>query len=49
MDALMVLSLFILLALLAGWFGQDSREHLASSEETFARQGSFQGWHGERP
>ena len=49
MDALPVLSLVILLALLAAWFGHDSREQLASSEETFARQGFFQAWYGERP
>ena len=47
MDALLVLSLFIALALLAGWFGHDSREHLASSEEALARQGF--AWHGDQP
>jgi hypothetical protein len=49
MDALLVLSLFIVLALLATRFGHDSREHLASSEETFARQSFLQAWHGDRP
>jgi hypothetical protein len=47
MDALLVLSLFLVLALLAARFGHDSREHVASSEEAFARQGF--AWHGDRP
>ncbi len=47
MDALLVLSLFIALALLATRFGHDSREHLASSEEALARQGF--AWHEDRP
>jgi hypothetical protein len=47
MDALLVLSLFLLLALLAARFGHDSREQLASTEEAFARQGF--AWQGERP
>jgi hypothetical protein len=47
MDALLVLSLFLLLALLAARFGHDSREHLASTEETFAHQGF--AWHADRP
>ncbi len=47
MDALLILSLFIVLALLAARFGHDSREHLASTEEAFARQGF--AWHAERP
>jgi hypothetical protein len=47
MEALLVLSLFLVLALLAARFGHDSREHLASSEEALARQGF--AWHGEQP
>ena len=46
MDALLVFSLFLALALLAARFGHDSREHLASSEEQLARQGF--AWHGDR-
>jgi hypothetical protein len=46
MDALLVLSLFLVLALLAARFGHDSRERLASSEEALARQGF--AWHGDR-
>jgi hypothetical protein len=49
MDALLILGLFIVLALLAARFGHDSREHLASSEETLARQGFLRAWHGDRP
>jgi hypothetical protein len=49
MDALLVLSLFLLLALLAARFGHDSREHLTSAEETFARQGFLKAWHGDQP
>ena len=48
MDALVILGLFLLLALLAARFGHDSRENLASTEETFARQGFLQPWHGDR-
>jgi hypothetical protein len=47
MDALVVLSLFIILALLAARFGHDSREHPASAEEALAHHGF--AWHGERP
>jgi hypothetical protein len=47
MDALLVLSLFLILSLLAVCFGHDSREHPASVEEAFARQGY--AWHGDRP
>ena len=47
MDALLILSLFLVLALLAARFGHDSREQLASSEEAFARQGF--AWHGDQP
>ena len=47
MDALLVLCLFLLLALLAARFGHDSREQLASSEEALARQGFV--WHGDQP
>jgi len=39
MEALVILSLFVALAILAACFGHDSREHLASTEETFARHG----------
>jgi hypothetical protein len=46
MEALLVLGLFIALALLAARFGHDSRAHLASTEEAFARQGF--AWHGDR-
>ena len=46
MDALLVLSLFLLLALLAARFGHDSREHLASTEEALAHQGF--AWHADR-
>ena len=47
MEALLILSLFIALALLAARFGHDSREHHpASVEETLARQGF--AWHGDR-
>ena len=49
MDALLIFSLFLVLALLAARFGHDSREHLASAEEAFARQGFLQPWHGDRP
>jgi hypothetical protein len=47
MDALLVFSLFLVLALLATRFGHDSREHAASTEEALARQGF--AWHGDRP
>ena len=47
MDALLILSLFIVLALLAARFGHDSREHPASTEEALARQGF--AWHGDQP
>ena len=47
MEALLILSLFLALALLAARFGHDSREHLASAEEALARQGF--AWHGDRP
>jgi hypothetical protein len=47
MDALLVFTLFLILALLAARFGHDSREKLASSEEAFARRGF--AWHGDRP
>jgi hypothetical protein len=47
MDALVILTLFLALALLAVRFGHDSREHLASSEEAFARRGF--AWHGDQP
>ena len=47
MDALVVLSLFIILALLASLFGHDSREHPASVEEVLAHHGFT--WHRERP
>jgi hypothetical protein len=46
MDALLVLSLFLVLALLAARFGRDSRVHLASTEEAFARQGF--AWPGDQ-
>ena len=46
MDALLVLTLFLVLTLLATRFGHDSREQLASSEEAFARQGF--AWQGDR-
>jgi len=47
MDALVVLSFFLILALLAARFGHDSREHPASAEEALAHHGF--AWHGERP
>jgi len=47
MDALLVFTLFLILALLAARFGHDSREKMASSEEAFARRGF--AWHGDRP
>jgi hypothetical protein len=47
MDALLILGLLLLLALLAARFGHDSRDTLASSEEALARQGF--AWHAERP
>jgi hypothetical protein len=47
MDALLVLSLLVVLAILAARFGHDSREHPASVEEAFARQGF--AWHGDQP
>jgi hypothetical protein len=39
MDALLILSLFVVLAVLAARFGHDSREHLASAEEAFSGHG----------
>ena len=39
MEALVILSLFVALAILAARFGHDSREHLGSAEEVFARRG----------
>jgi len=39
MEALLILSLFLVLSALAARFGHDSREHPASAEEAFARQG----------
>jgi hypothetical protein len=47
MDALLILSLLVLLALLAARFGHDSREHLGSAEEAFARHGFI--WQRDRP
>ena len=47
MEALLILSLFVALALLAARFGRDSREHPASAEEALARQGF--AWHRDRP
>ena len=47
MDALGILGLFLVLALLAVRFGHDSREHPASVEEALARQGF--AWHGDQP
>jgi hypothetical protein len=47
MEALLILSLFVALALLAARFGHDSREHPASIEEALARQGFT--WHGDQP
>jgi len=47
MDALLVLSLFLLLALLAIRFGHDSRGRVASSEEALASQGFARN--GDRP
>jgi hypothetical protein len=47
MEALVILSLFVALALLAGRFGHDSREHPASIEEGLARQGF--AWHTDQP
>jgi hypothetical protein len=38
--------LFLVLALLAARFGRDSRVHLASTEEAFARQGFT--WPGDQ-
>jgi hypothetical protein len=46
MDALLVLSLFILLALLAARYGYDSREHPSSVEEALARHGF--AWHADQ-
>jgi hypothetical protein len=46
MEALLIVSLFVALALLAAHFGHDSREHLPSSEEAFARLGF--AWRGDR-
>jgi hypothetical protein len=39
MEALLILGFLLGLAILAPRFGHDSREHLASAEEAFARQG----------
>jgi hypothetical protein len=47
MEALLVLGLFLVLALLTARFGHDSREHPASAEEALARRGF--AWHGDRP
>ena len=47
MDALLVLSLLVVLAILAPRFGHDSREQPASTEEALARQGF--AWHGDQP
>jgi hypothetical protein len=47
MEALLIVSLFVALALLAAHFGHVSREHLPSSEEAFARRGF--AWRGDRP
>jgi hypothetical protein len=47
MEALVILGLFVVLALLAARFGHDSRERVASIEEALARQGFT--WHGDRP
>jgi hypothetical protein len=51
MDALLVLSLFLRLALLAARFGHDSREHLASTEEALAakrkRDSAAARWHDD--
>lgn len=46
MEALLILSLFVALALLAARFGHDSREKLASREEALAHQGF--AWHRDR-
>ena len=46
MEALLIDSLLIALAVLAARFGHDSREHLASTEAAFARQGF--AWQGDR-
>ncbi|HET6315775.1 MAG TPA: hypothetical protein VFG86_04910 [Chloroflexota bacterium] len=43
MEALLILSLFLVLAVLAARFGHDSRERLTSSEEALARHGF--AWH----
>jgi hypothetical protein len=47
MEALLILSLFVALALVAARFGHDSREHPASGEELLARQGF--AWHEDQP
>jgi hypothetical protein len=47
MEALLILSLFLVLAVLAARFGYDSRERLGSTEETLARH-CF-AWHGQQP
>ena len=46
MEALLIVSLLIVLALVAPRFGHDSREQLASNEEALARWGF--AWHGDR-
>jgi hypothetical protein len=39
MEALLIISLLLTLAILAPRFGHDSREHLAGAEEVLARRG----------
>jgi hypothetical protein len=46
MEALLILSLFLALALAAARFGHDSRERLASTEEGLARHGF--AWQGNQ-
>jgi hypothetical protein len=46
MEALLILCLFVVLAVLAARFGHDSREHLASAEEAFSGHGF--SWQGDR-
>jgi hypothetical protein len=47
MEALLIPGLLILLAFLATCFGEDSREHVVSAEETLARRGFT--WRADRP
>ena len=47
MEALVIVALFIAFAAVAVWFGHDSREHMASDEERFAREGFI--WEGNQP